>query len=159
MAVKRPFFVIIPGASQNPALYGYLSHLLLLAGYPVFSAVLPSVGASEHVSIEDDTAYIRNKMLLPVLDHENHDVILVMHSYSNLPGSAAAKGLGKADRAAQGKKTAVIGQINIAALLVKGRDGGNLLGSLGGEYPPHLRPDVCISVLKPVPNSPFLIQF
>lgn len=128
MASKRPFFVIVPGASQNPAHYGYLSHLLLLAGYPVFSGLLPSVGSSEKVSVADDAEYVRNKMILPVLDHEEADVILLMHSYSSAPGSAAANGLGKEERAAQGKKTSVIGQIYLAALLPKGNDVEERLG-------------------------------
>lgn len=109
MATTRPFTVIIPGASQNPAHYRYLSHLLQLAGYPVFSALLPSVGAAGNVTVEDDAVYVRDKMLLPVLDHEEHDVIMLMHSYSSVSGSAATKGLGKAEGAAQGRKTSVIG--------------------------------------------------
>lgn len=142
MADKRPFFVIVPGASQNPAHYGYLSHLLQLAGYPVFLALLPSIGAAGKVSAEDDTEYVRNNMLIPVLDHEEHDVIIVMHSYSSVPSSAAAKGLGKAERAAQGKKTGVIGQIYISTLLPRGGDGNDVVGTFGGKYPPHIRPDV-----------------
>lgn len=142
MASKRPFIVIVPGASQNPAHYGYLSHLLLSAGYPVFSALLPSVGAAGNVTVENDTEYIRNKMLIPVLDHEEHDVVLFMHSYSSVPGSAAVKGLSKSERAAQGKKTGVIGQIYLAAILTKGGDGNNLLGAFGGHYPPHITPYV-----------------
>jgi hypothetical protein len=70
MAATRPFIVIVPGASQNPAHYGYLSHLLHLAGYPVFSALLPSIGATGKVTVEDDAAYIRDRMLIPILDHE-----------------------------------------------------------------------------------------
>lgn len=142
MASQRPFIVIVPGASQNPAHYGYLSHLLQLAGYPVFSAPLPSIGASGNVTAQDDTDYIREKMLLPVLDHEEHDVILFMHSYSSVPGSAAAKGLSKSERVAQGKKTAVIGQVYLSSIFAKGGDGGNIVGAFGGGYPPHIRADV-----------------
>ena len=145
MADKRPFIVIVPGASQNPAHYGYLSHLLQLAGYPVFTALLPSVGAAGNVTAEDDTKYVRNSMLIPVLDHEEHDVIIVMHSYSSVPGSAAAQGLGKRERTAQGKKTGVIGQIYLSAILAKGGDGKDIVGAFGGHYPPHIRPDVSIS--------------
>jgi hypothetical protein len=143
MTEQRPFFVIVPGASQNPAHYGYLSHLLQLAGYPVFSALLPSVGNGK-ATAEEDTKYVRDAMLLPVLEHEEHDVILVMHSYSSIPGSAAAVGLAKAERSAQGKK-GVIGQIYIAALLPQGGDGKDVVGAFGGQYPPHIRPDVSSS--------------
>jgi hypothetical protein len=145
MAGKRPFIVIIPGASQNPAHYGYLSHLLFLAGYPVFTALLPSVGAADEVSVQDDAEYIRNKMLLPVLDYEESNLILLMHSYSSVPGAAAAMGLGRGEREAQGKKTAVIGQIYLAALLPKGGEQTDVIGTFGGNYPPHIRPDVSSS--------------
>jgi hypothetical protein len=138
----RPCIVIVPGGSQNPAHYGYLSHLLLSAGYPVFSALLPSVGAG-NVTVEEDAEYIRNKMLLPMLDIENRDVILFTHSYSSVPGSAAAGGLGRGEREKAGKKTAVIGQVCMAAMLLKGGDEKTILETFGGRFPPHIRADVC----------------
>jgi hypothetical protein len=148
MASKRPFFVLVPGASHNPSHYGYLSHLLMLAGYPTFSALLPSVGAAGKITVSDDMEYIRNSMLIPVLDHEEHDVIILSHSYSGIPVSAAAKGLSKAERMAQGKKTGVIGQIFIASLLAKGGDGKTVVEAFGGQYPPHIRPDVGVSLSR-----------
>ncbi|KAH7068990.1 hypothetical protein BKA63DRAFT_494432 [Paraphoma chrysanthemicola] len=148
MPNQRPFIIIVPGASQNPSHYGYLSHLLLQAGYPVLSAMLPSVGAADQVSIQDDAHYIRNKMILPVLDYEERDVVLFMHSYSSAPGSAAASGLGRVERAAQGKKTAIIGQICVAALIPRGGDGNDILGTFGGENPPHIRADLPANLLR-----------
>jgi hypothetical protein len=140
----NPFIVIVPGASQNPAHYGYLSHLLLLAGYPVFSATLPSVGAKERVTAEDDATYVREKMLLPVLDVEERNVVMIMHSYSSVPGSAAAKGLAPADRKAEGKKTSVLGQVYLASILRKGGDGIDVKGAFGGQFPPHIRAEVSV---------------
>jgi hypothetical protein len=142
MASNRPFIVILPGGSQNPTHYGYLAHLLQLAGYPTYSALLPSVGASEPVTTQDDMAYIRDRIIMPILEHEGHDVVLMMHSYSGVPGSAAALGLGKKERLAQGKKTSVIGQIFVAAMLQKGGDGTDIFTTIGGAFPPFLRPDV-----------------
>jgi hypothetical protein len=141
MASTRPFFVIVPGGCQNPTHYGYLAHLLQLAGYPTYSALLPSVGASGTVTTEDDMAYIRDRMILPILDYEEHDVILVMHSYSGVPGGGAALGLGKKERAARGKKAGVIGQIYCAAILQRGGDGVDLFTASGGSFPPYLTPD------------------
>ncbi|KAF7874179.1 hypothetical protein EAF04_002851 [Stromatinia cepivora] len=80
-------------------------------------------------------------MLLPILDTEGHDVVMIMHSYSGVPGSAAAYGLGKKDRKAAGKNTSVLGQIYIASLLMKGGDGGDIVTALGGSLPPHITPD------------------
>lgn len=81
-------------------------------------------------------------MILPVLDYEEHDVVLIVHSYGSVPGSVAASGLGRGERRAQRMKTAVIGQIYLAALLVKGSDEKDILGAFGGKYQPHIRPDV-----------------
>ncbi|CAI6342590.1 unnamed protein product [Periconia digitata] len=147
MAAHRPFFVIVPGAAQNPAHHGYLSHLLLLKGYPVLMAWLPSVASAEKVTAADDAAYIRNKMILPVLDYEGHDVILIMHSYSGIPGSAAAAGLGQ-ERIAQGKKTSVIGQIFVTSLLATGGEGKSTTETYGGELPPHISADPVLDLLR-----------
>lgn len=142
MAAKKPFFVIVPGASQNPTHYAYLAHLLQLAGYPTFSSALPTLGATDKVTAEDDARYVRDRMIIPVLDHEEHDVILFTHSYSSIPGSAAVEHLSKPERVAAGKKTGVLGQIHLATLLAKGGDGTDIVGAFGGNYPPHIRPDV-----------------
>ena len=142
MTPNCPSFVIIPGGSQNPTHYGYLAHLLQSAGYPTFSALLPSVGNSAKVTVEDDMAFIRDRMILPILELEERDVILVMHSYSGVPGSAAALGLGKKERVAQGKKAGVIAQIFYTAFLKQEGDAVDLLTAGGGSFPPFLRPDV-----------------
>lgn len=139
---SRPVFVLVPGASQSPAAHGYLLHLLQCRGYGAFSALLPSVGATEQVTAADDAEYVRSRMLLPVLDIEQRNVILICHSYSSVPASAAALGLGKADRIAEGKKTAVLGQIFIAAVVAKGGDGLDLIAHFGGQTSPHTRIDV-----------------
>lgn len=144
MTTKLPVILIIPGAGQNPSHYGYLSHLLQKAGYPIVSALLPSIGASPKVTVSDDSNYIRDKLLLPILDHQEHDVIMLMHSYGSVPGSAAARGLSKTNRAKQGKSTGVIGQVYLAALLIKGGDEKSVMDAFGGQYPPHVRPDVCV---------------
>lgn len=86
----------------------------------------------------DDTEYVLKRMLLPILDVEKHNVILVTHSYSSIPGSAAAMGLSKAERTAQGKTTSVLGQIFISALLVAGGDGKGVVAAFGGHLPPHI---------------------
>jgi hypothetical protein len=81
-------------------------------------------------------------MLLPLLDIEERNVIVISHSYSGIPASAAALGLGKAERIAEGKKASVLGQIFIAAVVTKGGDGLDLVANFGGQLPPHIRVDV-----------------
>ena len=112
-------------------------------GYGTLSALLPTVGTSAHVTAEEDAEFIRSRMLLPVLDIEKHDVVMISHSYSGMPASAAARGLGKADRTMEGKTTSVLGQIFIASILPRGGDGKDVVGTFGGQLPPHIIVDVC----------------
>ena len=139
---SKPVLVIVPGAAQTPSHYAYLQHLLLSQGYGVLSALLPTVGTQAPVTAEDDAEYIRTRMLLPVLDIEKHNAVIISHSYSGMPASAAARGLGKADRAAEGKITSVLGQIFIAAILPRGGDGKDVVATFGGQLPPHIQVDV-----------------
>ena len=139
---SRPVFVIVPGGAQTPSHYGYLEHLLMSQGYGALSALLPTVGTSAPVTAQEDADFIRSRMLLPVLDIEKHDVIMISHSYSGMPASAAAQGLGKADRAAENKTTSVLGQIFIASILPRGGDGKDVVETFGGQLPPHIKVDV-----------------
>jgi hypothetical protein len=141
-ASSHPVLVIVPGSSQSPTHYAYLAHLLHSHGYATLSALLPSVGTTEAVTAQDDTDFVRKRLILPVLDIEEHNVILITHSYSGMPGSAAALGLGKADRAKEGKATAVLGQIFIASIIPRGGDGLDVVEVFGGNLPPHIRVDV-----------------
>jgi Alpha/beta hydrolase family len=143
-------FVLVPGASQSPAAYGYLLHLLQLKGYGAFTSLLPSVGATGPVTATDDADYVRDRLLLPILDVEGHDIILISHSYSGIPASAAALGLGKAERLAAGKTTSVLGQIFIAAVVTPGGDGRDLVAAFGGHLPPHIRADVPTPLSSPL---------
>ena len=63
---------------------------------------------------------------------------------TGIPGGAAAKGLGKQERTAQGKATSVIGQIYIAALVTPGGDGKSIRDLFGGQMPPHIVVDVSL---------------
>ncbi|KAJ5777169.1 hypothetical protein N7520_000415 [Penicillium odoratum] len=145
---KKPVFVVVPGASQNPAHYGYLLHLIQSAGYGASSGLLPSIGAQEPVTATDDADYVRKRLILPVLDVGNQDVILISHSYSGMPASAAARGLGPADRAAEGKSTSVLGQIFIATILPRGGDNLSVIDGFGGQLPPHMYMDKEQNLLK-----------
>ena len=70
-------------------------------------------------------------------------MIMISHSYGGVPASAAAKGLGKTDRAAEGKVTSVLGQIFISAPLPRGGDGKDIIATFGGQLPPHIRDGAC----------------
>lgn len=132
MASSKPTFVLIPGAWHSSSHYGHLVAHLREAGYPAVSLTLPSVDPQEPKKIEvvTDIAFIREKMLLPLLE-DGKDVVLVMHSYGGLPGGAAAKGVSKSERTSEGLLGGVIGLVFIAAFLA--REGDSLLSALGGK--------------------------
>lgn len=139
---SKPVFVIVTGSGMTPSHYGYLQYLLYKQGYGALSALLPTVGITAEVSAQDDADYIRSRMIMPVLDIEKHDVILVFHSYGGMPGSAAAQGLSKAERVAEGKLTSVLGQIFVASIIPRGGDGKDVVATFGGQLPPHIQVNV-----------------
>lgn len=128
----KPTIVLIPGAWHSPVHYTTLIDLLEQAGYPVFPCRLPSVDASDPniVSVATDTDFIQNRLLIPLLT-EGRDILLIMHSYGGMPGSAAAKGLSKRERQAAGKAGGIIGLVYIAAVLA--HEGQSLEEVMGGE--------------------------
>ncbi|KAL8820634.1 MAG: hypothetical protein Q9223_001178 [Gallowayella weberi] len=144
----KPVFVLVPGAAHTPSHYAYLQHLLLSEGYGVLSALLPTVGTGASITVEDDAEYVRSRMLLPVLDIENRNVVMISHSYGGMPASAAAHGLSKTERAAEGKTTSVLGQIFIAAILARGGDGKDVVAMFGGQLPPHIQIDEKENLVK-----------
>ncbi|KAE8327203.1 hypothetical protein BDV39DRAFT_205335 [Aspergillus sergii] len=74
---EKPAFVLVPGAAQNPAHYAHLLHLLQPAGYGATAGLLPSIGAQGEVTAADNADYVRNRLILPILDLANQDVILI----------------------------------------------------------------------------------
>lgn len=141
MGSSKPTFVLVPGAWHSPSHFSHLIARLHEAGYPTVSLNLPSIDSEEPKKIEaaTDVAFVREEMLLPLLEDEK-DVVLVMHSYGGLPGGAAAKGLSKSERESQGLPGGVIGLVFLAAFLA--REGDSLVSALGGRLDPWITPKV-----------------
>ena len=141
MAGSKPTFVLVPGAWHSPSHYGHLLARLQGAGYPTVSLALPSVNPQEPKKVEvvTDIVFIREKILLPLLE-DGKDVVLAMHSYGGCVGGAAAKGLSKSERRSEGRQGGVIGLVFIAAFLA--REGDSLLSALGGKFDPWVTVNV-----------------
>lgn len=111
---KHCVFVIVPGSFATPALYDEnISSSLRAKGHEVRSVELLSANDGTRMppaTMEEDAAHIR-AAVTSILDDEASpkDVVIVLHSYSGIPGSSSLQGLGKAERAAQGKITGVTG--------------------------------------------------
>ncbi|CAG8951246.1 hypothetical protein HYFRA_00007994 [Hymenoscyphus fraxineus] len=82
---------------------------------PVIGVALPSVGATPpHTDFKEDVAAIRKCLTGLISDYK--DIVLVVHSYSGLPGGEAPIGLGKIEREAKGLKGGVIRYVVINKL-------------------------------------------
>lgn len=130
--MAKPTIVLVPGAWHSPSHYELLLALLREAGFVTKSQRLPSVGSEEpsKQSAAADAAFVRQELLQPELDQGN-EVILMMHSYGGCPGAAAAKGLSKNERAAEGKKGGIIGLVFMCAFVANEND--SLKSKLPGQ--------------------------
>jgi hypothetical protein len=144
MASNLPTVVIVPGAWHSPAHYSKLTSLFESAGYTVSSSPLPSINPPEpgSVTTTSDANFIKEKLLSPLLDN-GQDVLLVMHSYGGSPGSVAARGLSKVERASKGLRGGIIGLVFIAALVAP--EGESLLSMVGGKFHPWVQVGVRFS--------------
>lgn len=92
------------------------------------------------LSIGDDVAALTTEVLLPLIEEQRKDVLLYLHSYAGFPGSAAIKGLSKAEPLGTGKNGGVIGLIYQSAFVPQ--EGQTLLDMIGGSYASWHKPDV-----------------
>jgi len=130
----NPTIVLVPGAWHSPVHYALLIAALKAKKYDVVTDRLPSVGSSnpQAQSVKVDSAYIKNKLLLPSIN-AGKDVLLLMHSYGGCPGADAAKGLSKIERKAAGQKGGIIGLVFMCAFVA--HEGDSLKSTLpGGVY-------------------------
>lgn len=148
---ETPTVVLVPGAWHSPQHYYKLKDLVERAGYDLVSQRNPSCDSlnPDAESAAKDAAFIRNQLLIPLLD-AGKTVILVMHSYGGLPGAAAAEGLSQTERISAGRPGGIIGLIFICAILA--HEGQSLLDLLPGhKFDPWVIQEVrCLTFLQPV---------
>ena len=141
----NPTIFLLTGCFSKPACFDRLRPFLHSAGYPTIAVGYPSSdpeipGAA---TAQRDIDYVRNEHLLPLIEREHKDLLLTMHSFGGVVGSAAAVGLSKAERLPHGKQGGVVGLVYIAGNIVQ--EGQTLLESAGGRWPPWLVKDKVIT--------------
>lgn len=165
MDATKPTILFIPGAWFHPSTYdSFISHLQKLS-FPTVYASYPSLDPSHPATADaaNDTETVLKGSLLPLIENEGKDVVVVMHSYGGLPGSSAARGLSKAQRSGEGKKGGVVGLIHISGFVLPG--GASVADGQGGELPAwvkqnEVRPrhhssfDLRLAIYWPVPSTP-----
>ena len=137
MSSVKPVVFITPGAWHTPAYLASYRSALEAHDYPTASLSLPSVSAEPaHQNHDEDTAAIRHE-LSALIDEQGRDVILVMHSYSGIPASDAAEGLGRTERTAAGRKGGIVLLVYICAyMLPVGESLYTYEGAFGLTAPP-----------------------
>lgn len=137
MAISNPTIVIVPGAWHPRTAYSSLATQLQKASFPTLVVSLPSFNASEPLtsSCSADAKSVRQQ-ILPLIEQDGKDIILLAHSYGGIPGGGAAYGLSQKTRSQQGKKGGVIGLVYMSAFVVPG--GESLRDYLGGEHAPYV---------------------
>ena len=114
----KPVFVLLHGAWHTPACYAPLTSLLSIHGYTSICPALPSVGLtpSPAEALKADIAVVR--VAVQELLNDGRDVVVVMHSYSGIPGGSALEGLDKDSRAGRGLRGGVIRLVYVMAWMV-----------------------------------------
>jgi hypothetical protein len=113
--MAKPTFVLVPGAWHQPDIYSSVIDTLGSHGYPTIGQPLPSAGAMPpHRTFDEDVSAIRGT-LAKLVDIEEKEVILVVHSYTGMPGAEAPKDLGKKERQGKGLKGGVVRIVFIMA--------------------------------------------
>lgn len=121
MSKDKVEIIIVPGSFALPPPYEVLVEGFKAQGYNARIVALLSANDGTRfpaATMQDDAAELRAAVESVLDDPENpRDVVLAMHSYAGFPGSEALKGLSRADRAAQGKNTAVVAFVGLASFL------------------------------------------
>ncbi|KAJ5371872.1 hypothetical protein N7517_003878 [Penicillium concentricum] len=146
--------LFVPGAWITPAFYQPFIHALTVARYDVHYAGYPSLDPKDPLvaDCQTDTDAVSD-ILQSLVEDEGKDVLVFMHSYGGMPGSAAASGLAKSQRAQEGKAGGVIGLLFLGAFVVA--EGLSCAGLQGGDLPPgscRIRSAEFADLLQPSAN-------
>ncbi|KAL3455519.1 hypothetical protein BJX64DRAFT_294980 [Aspergillus heterothallicus] len=140
----------VPGTRQNTA---DVRVLLEGKGYPTVAASLPSVGAT--ATMAEDAAAIG--ALTAQLVAEGKPVVLVMHSYGEIPGAESARGLARKDRwHDEIPRGGIVALVYLAAYMLSAGMSVMSFGG-GGAMPAWLFLEICSNsrckqVSSPVPH-------
>ncbi|KAI0860871.1 Alpha/Beta hydrolase protein [Xylaria cubensis] len=133
-----PTILLVPGAFGKPDGFDSLLPYLHEAGFATYPGAYPSCNpANPHMATcENDITFLRNNVLLPLLE-QHKDVIILAHSYGGIVAGGAAKDFDKTTREAQGHVSSIVGLIYVVGNITL--EGESLLQAVGGAYPPFIK--------------------
>lgn len=142
--MAKPTFVLVPGAWLKPDIYSGVMDSLNAHGYPTTGLPLPSAGAMPpNMTFDEDVNAIRESLTKLVVTEER-EVILVVHSYTGMPGTEAPKDLGKKERQEKGLKGGVVRLVFIMAFAMPE---GFQPTAGGAQMPEWMKVDLEVSLL------------
>lgn len=144
-----PTLVLVPGAFGTPAGYDKLLPQFEQAGLKTVPGPYPSCNPPDPTAAtaSEDIKSLRQNVLLPLIEEQGKDIVILAHSYGGVVAGGAAKGLDKSTRKSQGHATGVVGLIYVAGNIALENE--SLFDAVGGAYPPFIKLDkVC-----PVPSN------
>ncbi|OAP61744.1 hypothetical protein AYL99_03947 [Fonsecaea erecta] len=104
---SKPVIVFVPGAWHSPEAFYLVVGELEAAGYETRGVRLASVGSPEPLKDFQPDVEAIQQVLRPLIEDEEKDVLLFVHSYGGVVGNEAVKGFDKVSREKQGKKGGV----------------------------------------------------
>lgn len=114
--MSKPVFVLLHGAWHSPRCWNSLVAALNKQGFSAIAPGLPSSGSNPPTpDWSKDVESIRNTVSGLI---QEHDVVMVMHSFSGMTGGTALEGLDKQASVSKGFKGGVVRLIYISAFLV-----------------------------------------
>lgn len=140
-SAQSPVIVLVPGAFGTPAGFDKLLPYLNSSGITTRPGPYPSCSPADpaEATCANDIAWLRDNVLVSLLEEEQRDVVVLAHSYGGVVAGGAVKGLDYPTRSAQGKTAGVVGLIYVAGNITLG--GESLLEAIGGAYPPFIQLD------------------
>lgn len=139
MATEPPTILLIPGAWHQGPTFEPVAILLRARGYVVETITLPSAGGPPSSTAVDDAKHIQDNYLKPLVA-QGKNIVIVMHSYSGIPGTESVKGFARKDLAAQDKKGGVVGLLYESALLLPA--GASVAAAVPGGLDSFMKLDV-----------------
>ncbi|OTA95527.1 hypothetical protein M434DRAFT_379781 [Hypoxylon sp. CO27-5] len=114
--MSQPVFILLHGAWHSPRCWNTLIAELNKSGYQAIAPALPSTGSTPPTpDWSEDVETIRQTVSELV---QEHDVVVVAHSFSGMTAGTALEGLDKQTCVSKGFKGGVIRLIYITAFLV-----------------------------------------
>ena len=153
--MTKPTFLLVPGAWHLPDIYSDVIDSLSAHKYPTVGLPLPSAGAMPpNMSFDEDVNAIRAS-LTKLVETEEKEVILVVHSYTGMPGTEAPKGLGKKEREEKGLKGGVVRLVFIMAFAMPE---GFQPTAGGAQMPEWMKLDLEVGLLISSHELPFCLH-